>query len=259
MLKRRQLMNAALWSLPATALSAVATSGAWARGAPVRLAASEFPPYMSAALPGGGVSCQIAMEGFRAAGLDCLLEFRPWARAMSEFLAGQFDGLIATWWTPERAQQMAFSPELGVVNRFGFMARADRLRPVDDLARLKDLLIGTVNGYANPERFERAGLRQEKALDDLSNLRKLLIGRVDLALIDKGVAHHLLRTQLAAEARQLRWLEPEVGEYKQYVALHRAGEHRGMQMQAALTEGMARLRSSGALARLLRQGADWQV
>lgn len=237
--------------------AALPTSASQAAPGAVRLVCTDFPPYTSPSLPGGGVACEITRAGLQQAGLSMALQFRPWARALLEFQRGEHDGVIAAWRSPERERSMLFPQPLGIVNQIGFMARSDARVRVDDLSALRSLRIGTVNGYANPERFDRAQLQVEAAVDDVSNLRKLLAGRVDLALIDKGVGMHLLDTQLREGQGRLVWLEPAVAEIPLYTVFAR-GRPEGEKFTAALSRGITELQGSGRLAALLQERARWQ-
>ena len=208
------------------ALATAALPGqAWAQPLPVsatggslRLVATEFPPYTSATLKNAGTACAITRAALDRVGLSMVLQFRPWARAMVELQQGQWDGVIGAWHSPEREAFMAFPHPLGITNRIGFMARAGLPLDVSDLNRLGGLKIGVVRDYANPPAFDQARLQRDEAFDDLSNLRKLLAGRIDLALIDKGVAFHLMRTQLPESTKALVWLEPALAEVPLYTA-----------------------------------------
>ncbi len=263
--RRACLMSLATLAWPAGARALAGTAATspspspatGADGATVRLVSTEFPPYTGAALPGGGIACEITRAALRQVGLTMSLQFRPWARALLEFQRGEHDGVIGAWRTPERERQMRFPSPLGIVNQIGFMARADARHRVDDLDRLAGLRIGTVNGYANPERFERARLQVEPAVDDLANLRKLLAGRIDLILIDKGVGAHLIDTQLREAVGRLVWLEPGITELPLYTVFSRT-QTDGDRLTAALTRGLGDMQSSGRLAELVRRGARWQ-
>ena len=236
---------------------AAAALPARAADAPVRMVATEFPPYTGSTLPGGGIACEITRAALHQAGQSMTLTFRPWARALLEFQRGDHDGVIGAWRSAERERTMRFPQALGILNQVGFMARADRRRRVDDFAALRDLRIGVVNGYANPPQFDAANLAVEGAVDDLANLRKLLAGRVDLALIDKGVAAHLIETHLRESAGKLVWLEPAVSEIPLYTVFSKLRPE-GERFAAALSRGIGELQGNGRLAILLQQGARWQ-
>ena len=184
-------------------------------------------------------------------GFEMSSSVRPWARALSEAQEGVFDGLIGVWRNPERERSLLFPRPLGITNRIGFMARAGTSITVGDLRQLRRLTIGVVNGYANPPAIEEAQLKLDPSMDDLHNLRKLLVGRIDLALIDKGVARYLLQTHLPAGLTELTWLEPAVTEIPLYAALSR----RSPDAQAKLTafnSGLNRMQKDGELDQLLK-------
>ncbi|WP_141101011.1 substrate-binding periplasmic protein [Roseateles aquatilis] len=251
MTTRRDCLRRLVAALP------VLPTVARAADTPVRLVATEFPPYTGSTLPGGGIACEITRAALRQAGQSMTLSFRPWARALLEFQRGEHDGVIGTWRSAERERTMLFPPPLGILNQVGFMCRADHRIRVDDMSALRGQRIGVVNGYANPERFEAAKLPVETAVDDLANLRKLLAGRVDLALIDKGVGAHLLETQLREGAGKLVWVEPAISELPLYTVFSRTRPE-GERFAAAFARGVGDLHSNGRLAALLQQGARWQ-
>lgn len=228
-------------------------AGPAAKAPQLHLVATEFPPYASARLEGGGIAVQITRAALARQGWGLDLHFRPWVRALSELQQGAWDGVVGLWHSPERERFLSYGRPLGLSNRIGFMARAGSAVSVRDLSRLGGLRIGTVRDYVNPPAFERAQLKRDEAVDDLSNLRKLLAGRVDLALVDQGVAHHLLQTQLREAAKALVWLEPTLAELPLYTAF----TSRANQNLPLLNKGLAELQASGELARLLQRGARW--
>ena len=59
-------------------------SGHASAGEPIQLVSTEYPPYMGAALPNGGITVDIVTRAFRRAGYDLVVAFRPWARALDE-------------------------------------------------------------------------------------------------------------------------------------------------------------------------------
>lgn len=243
-----------------TALLTLAAAPLGLRAAPapraLRLVATEFPPYTSATLADGGTATAITQAALARVGLSMELQFRPWVRALAELQQGLWDGVIGAWHHAERERFLAFPKPLGITNTIGFLARAGTTIAVDDLGKLGGLKIGTVRDYANPPTFEQARLQREEAIDDLTNLRKLMAGRIDLALVDKGVAFHLMQTQLREAASALVWLEPALAEVPLYTALSRR-DPESATYQLALNKGLAELQGSGDLARLLQRSARW--
>lgn len=251
---RRQTLS--LLAMPALHGTSQAAPAAPAAAAPVlSIVATEFPPYTTQERADGGPAAAITRAALARGGLDMRLEFRPWSRLLVELQRGLWDGVIGVWHSQQRESFLAFPQPLGIANRIGFMARVASPHEVKDLSRLGGLRIGVVRGYANPPAFVQAALQLDEALDDLGNLRKLLAGRIDLALVDKGVAAHLLRKQLKSEARALVWLEPSVDELPLYTAFARSRAGHESRL-AAFNKGMSELQSSGQLARLLQNDAE---
>ncbi|HEV2674472.1 MAG TPA: transporter substrate-binding domain-containing protein [Aliidongia sp.] len=210
--------------LPLLAVIVALTASPVQAAESVQLVSTEYPPYMGAALPNGGITVDIVTRAFRRAGYEPTVTFRPWARALDEARDGQYDGVVFVWRNAEREKWLAFSGPLPT-NQIGlYKLKADRIvfRTLADLAPYS---IGVGRGYVNPPAFEAAGLQTQSALDDEENLRKLDAHRVDMVLIDRGVAAYLLGGSLAKFAGEMEWVDPPIEEQVQYLGmpLARAG------------------------------------
>ncbi|HJU49371.1 MAG TPA: transporter substrate-binding domain-containing protein [Pseudogulbenkiania sp.] len=220
-------------------------------GATLTLLSTEYPPYTSPSLPQQGIATAITVEAFRRSGYQVVIQYRPWARALYEAREGSSDGVVGLWHSKEREAFLAYSQPL-VDNVVGFYARADQRHDVRRLSRLRSLTIGVVRGYLIPPNVEAARLRTEAAIDDEANLRKLAAGRVDLALIDKGVASYLLRYRLPEQSGRLVWLEPRVYSLPLYVGFSRRVPG-WEQYLADFNAGLAAMHKDGSLERLKRE------
>jgi len=217
----------------------------------VEFASTDYPPYFSPSLPEGGAVAAIARAAFAASGFELKLTFRPWARLMAETEAGQYDGVVAVWYKPEREAYLAYSAPV-VDTVIGFYGRVDRPIAVDRLDRLHPYVVGTVRGYANPESFDAEHLKTDEAVDDLTNLRKLLAGRLDLVLIDKALAAELVRQNLPNQRTGIEWLNPPIKTMPLFVgvAKKRADYQETL---AAFNQGLAAIRKSGEYAKILER------
>jgi polar amino acid transport system substrate-binding protein len=240
-------------SLLAVVLAAVAAPCPLsARAAePVQLVSTEYPPYMGAALPNGGITVDIVTRAFRRAGYEPTVTFRPWARALEEAKDGQYDGVVFVWRSPDRAKWLAFSDALPT-NQIGLYKLKSEAIPFHTLADLRPYLIGVGRGYANPAAFEAAGLNTENGLDDGENLRKLAAHRLDMVLIDRGVAAYLLGTSLARFADELEWIDPPIEEQVQYLGMpfNRPGSAAKLE---AFNRALAMLHADGTIGNLLAE------
>ncbi|MFC3531859.1 substrate-binding periplasmic protein [Vogesella facilis] len=217
----------------------------------VVLTATEFPPYTSTAQPEDGVMVALTRAAFAQRGLQLRVEFRPWARALAGAQDGRFAGVLALWYSPERAERLFYSLPL-FSTTVGFYARCDRPIDVSSLPMLQRYRIGTVRGYKNPDSFEQAGLRGIDADDDLINLKKLAANRLELALMDREVGRYLQEQQLDKTASRLCWQEPAVEAMPLYIGFSKRHPDGGM-LQTEFNLGMTMLRQSGDYLRILRR------
>ncbi|MEJ6000513.1 substrate-binding periplasmic protein [Paucibacter soli] len=227
----------------------------------LHLVTTEFAPYMGEKLPEQGVAVALARAALASQGWRLKVAFRPWARALTELEAAQHDGVIGAWYQPERERFMDFAKPMGIDNLVGYFGLAKRYGvgtkqlPLD----LAGLHIGTVQGYANPQAFEQAvqlGAKADPARDDLTNLRKLLAGRVDLVLIDKGVARYLISTELKGAATQFVWLEPALERMPLHIAMAKSRpQHQAL--RELMDRGQEAIARSGEYERIRQRWKDW--
>jgi polar amino acid transport system substrate-binding protein len=220
-------------------------------GRVIDLASTNYPPYFSEFLPNDGVVAAITKEAFANRGYTVKLHYRPWARLMAEVQSGLYDGVMAVWFSQERAQYLRFSDP--VANTLiGFYIRNDKPLPVGSLAALKPYVIGTVRGYKNPDNFDTAGLRIEPADDDITNLRKLAAGRLDLILIDKALARSLLPELPPEAASKIHWQDPPVKVMPLHVGFAKSKSGSAL-LSDEFNKGLAAIRKNGKLRQIEQQ------
>ncbi|WP_174875724.1 substrate-binding periplasmic protein [Vogesella oryzae] len=217
----------------------------------VNLATTDYPPYFAAQLPEDGAVAAITRAALAKQGYRLVLHYRPWARLMAEVRSGQYDGVMAVWFDDTRARYLAYSHPL-VNSVIGFYG--NRRKPIDvrSLATLRSYQIGTVSDYKNPDAFTAAHLQEVPADDDLTNLKKLAVGRLDLVLIDKVVANHLLPSLPTRLSAELEWRDPPVATMPLYVGFSRARPETAERL-AAFNAGLASLRKSGELKHIIQR------
>ena len=242
---RRPLLLAALGGLLAPAWSLE----------PIVLAATEFPPYTGESLLGGGFLTRAIAKAFEHSGQLTQTQFYPWNRALHLTQTGMVDGISAIWRTPEREQWLAFSDPI-VNNELGFYALAERgplLLKLSDLKALK-LKVGVVRGYALPQILLdlKPQLQLQETLNDATGLRMLAAGRMDLMLIDRAVAHHILAAPNFGSRASLVWQNIVVESMPLHIALRRDSP-RQVQQLAAFNTGLAAITKNGSLTKLKQE------
>ncbi|HEY8025705.1 MAG TPA: transporter substrate-binding domain-containing protein [Burkholderiaceae bacterium] len=217
----------------------------------IAFASTEFPPFYGADLPNQGVLTDITVRAFKRMGYRVSVQFLPFARTLSYGKEGSVDGVIALWYSEERAQWFVFSEPLAP-NLVGFYKRKRDTIHFNSLQDLTPYRIGTVSGYANPPAFDAAHLTVDAVPSDETNLKKLYAGHIDLALIDQVVARYLIKTKYPEFADALEWMGPALEVRPQYIAFSKKSQNY-LTYQKDFSAGLKKLSASGELQSILRQ------
>lgn len=222
---------------------------------PVRLASLAWEPYIGPELPEQGFAAAVVRAAFADQGLAVEIQFHTWEQALALARSGAVDGLVPEYYNGRREAEFAFSAPLITGPLVFYRRRNDPIRyridpagPLDaGLRALADRRFGVVRGYLNTPTFDAAGyLTRVEADDDAANLRQLAEGAVDLAVIDRRVAEHLIRRRHPHYATLLEPLSPQLGEMSLYVAFARKSP-RMAEARAAFNRGLERLAGDGRL------------
>jgi polar amino acid transport system substrate-binding protein len=167
------------------------------------LATLNWAPYVEKDLPGRGFTTEIVTTVFERAGYRVEISFMPWARVLRRVARGDAHAMYPAYQSKERIHVYAFSDPFAR-SYLVFYKRVEDDIEYTTLGDLSGYRIGVVRGYVNSPAFDRAGYLQKEATDsDESNLRKLLKGRIDLAVIDRDTAAHLIETRIPGAAGRL--------------------------------------------------------
>lgn len=191
-------------SLLAVVIGLLATVGAGARAGVLRMAAEDWPPYVTPALPADGVTGALAGAVLERLGSRLSVDYFPWKRTMEFGLHNPgYAGFMVAWRTPEREKLCYFSIPLGSSQSVLAYLKSAPVR-ASSLADLGRVRIGTVGGHANGAPFDalvsQGALQVEEGVNDETNLRKLLGKRFPAMVIEKHVLRYLLASpQFRAE------------------------------------------------------------
>ncbi|MGY3916360.1 substrate-binding periplasmic protein [Aeromonas australiensis] len=215
----------------------------------IRLVSSEYPPYFSESLPQYGLISEIITEAYKRVGYKTKIVFLPWSRAIREAQLGEYDGMFALWHRSEREEWFVFSKALPA-NEIGFYKRGSEQITFKNLDELKSYKIGTVRGYANPPEFESANLTKHEVKTDEQNIVKLYLGRVDLVLIDRGVASFLIDTKYPKFKNSLEWLQPPIETVSQHLAISKRTSNYKKKMED-FNLGLEKIEKEGLLEKIM--------
>lgn len=178
----------------------------------VKLAGTDWPPYMNSKADNQGIIIEISRRAFSRAGYKLEVSFSAWQRSLlSAYTLARFDGIAAIYKTEDREKRCSYTRPL-FSSPIGFVERKDSPAKWEKLEDLGHLHIGTVMGYHNTKEFDRLAeegtLHISAVYEDKLNLKRLIFGRIDLAVMDPFVMQYLLKTN------------PELSPYSQILAMN---------------------------------------
>lgn len=211
----------------------------------VYLVTLDWPPYIGQGLTNRGYIAEIVIESFARVGYKVHLDFLPWNRALYLAQRGDYDGLVAAYYTEEREEFFCYHDSSLGQSEIVFMTLAHREIQYKTMEDLKGYRIGITKGFAYPTVFEEADyLEKEEAIDTKSLLKLLLGGRVDLIVEDRLVLYHLLEEELRESVEEVRVVEPILDRKQLFVAFStsRAGY---FQTVSAFGRGLSEVKRDG--------------
>lgn len=216
----------------------------------VSLTSLDWEPYIGQNLKNGGYVAEIVREAFARSGYKVKIAYLPWARTVLMARRGSYDGYFPEYFAEELKTDFLISDPFPGGPLVFYKRKADTLN-FKNLEDLKPYRFGIVRGYVNTAEFDAADyLDKDPAVDDLTNLRKLLAKRVNLILIDKYVAEHLLKKHLPTRKEELESMEPPLEIKDLFLCLSRK-DPKAQEKLEAFNKGLTQMKADGTIAVIL--------
>lgn len=225
---------------------------------PVRVLTEEFPPYNYT--EGGkitGLGTEVVEAVLQQLGLQGRFQSMPWARAYET--ASNVPGVLiySMVRTPEREKRFKW---VGVIasSDYYLFSLADKGLSVTSLEKARDLQIGTVNQSVGEQFLLSRGFVKGKNLQasvrNERNYEKLRLGHIDLWIMNRLTAYHLVRQAGQDPEKMLHkaLAIPELSSQDYYMAF---GNQTPDAMVESFRKALETLRRNGSLERLQRK---WQ-
>jgi ABC-type amino acid transport substrate-binding protein len=188
-------------------LSCVFLAG-FAQAQTLKTAVQEREPYAGRALKDNGFCTRIVAEAFRRAGYTADLVFPSPDQAMEGLAGPDCDASFPEPYSPERAKESIYS-NIVCESRIVFFRRTSLIPAYTKLKDLAPYTIGIVRGRDTTAEFDQASnLKKVESDSDEENLRRLASGELDLIVIDRLVAAHLIATRVPEAAGRIMDMEP---------------------------------------------------
>lgn len=171
----------------------------------IKINTSDYEPYYGQNMPDYGPVLKVVVLAFAESGYATEIRFRPWARVISEGSHGECDAIACVWFNTDREDWMALTDPI-LDNEVGFFKNVTDDLTFKDFSDLKarNVMVGVVRGYINPEGFAESGVQTEEVGEDLLNLRKLVANRVRLTISDKNMGLYLMKKE--GKTAEIVWL-----------------------------------------------------
>jgi polar amino acid transport system substrate-binding protein len=219
----------------------------------IRLVAGQkYYPYYAEDLPQKGFISQIILESFKAANYVLKTEYIPWARALKMVKQGNRDGIFAIWYRKEREEWGAFSDPFYSNERVLLKLKKTKFQ-YSTLGDLKNLNVGVVRGYSNPELFTKnTTLVIDESADNIQNLLKLNKKRVDLIIIDQMVAEYLLHNNNDLGRDKYEWFGEPIEIISQHIAFSKKTKNYQIKLKA-FNKGLKIIKANGIYENILKK------
>jgi polar amino acid transport system substrate-binding protein len=174
----------------------------------LNIAAIDWEPYVGEALKGEGFDVEIITGAFKRAGYTVKIDFMQRDKAIEETTKGIYDAVFPEYYSKYRTKDFIYSNFISNSLLVFYKCRSSNItfKTLKDLTPYK---IGVVKGCINTEEPDKTSfLEKVEAESDEENLRKLIKGELDLIVIDKLVAQHLIKTKIPEASSKLDFFEP---------------------------------------------------
>ncbi len=218
----------------------------------ISLTSNEFPPYHAESLMNQGPVTELIIAAYKSVGYRVEVAYFPWARG--EYLASKgekYQGVLSMWYTKEREKRYFYS-DAYMDNEIGFYKYKSNIMQYTSYDALKKYTIGTVIAYANPPGFDAAMLNVKPVVTDELNIAKLCNERIDLVLIDRLMAEHLISTKNKGCQHIIDWMLPAIETKPMYLGISRNVKD-GLKKVNAFNRGLKIIKKDGTLKAILKK------
>lgn len=221
----------------------------------VRITNGEWPPYLSADLPGQGIVSQIVREAFAEVGVAVEYGFFPWQRSYVLAQKGHWDGSVIWLQTKERSEAFLFSDTVIDASMHFFHLRSNPIQWSNG-SDTRKVVAGATMHTAHPilEKMQENGkLKIDRAGSYELLFGRLLAERIETVPLDYYVGAHYISTQLLPEDQRRITVEPVGFETRRYGLMLSRAMPRHEAIMERFNRGLEQLRARGRYDEIIAQ------
>jgi polar amino acid transport system substrate-binding protein len=160
-----------------------------------KITSLDWQPFAGKTLPDGGAGIAVLRAALKAEGIELVVEFYPWSRAIETAKGPDYAGVYPSW--PEDVGEGFSKSPMLFKSAVGFVEPKAKPLVWSKLADLKGKTIGTVQDYGNTTEFmaliKDGTIKTQVVVDDMTNIKKVAGGRIDGAFIDLANLDYFLK------------------------------------------------------------------
>jgi polar amino acid transport system substrate-binding protein len=210
------------------------------------LVTTVFKPFTDPENEKGGFLVEIARQALKTQGHDITVEYRPWARALTEAANGKYDGLLSAFYNTERAQSFHFSAPLNTTKMVFISLKETKIKPVyaslDDLSPYR-IAIGRKWAYS-PEFENHKNLNKSTVNTEPQGIKLLFSKRVDLFAVNYDQFYAALAQMPGYSTKDIKVLNPAISRNDQHIAATKR-QPNSEEFLADFNTGLAALKANG--------------
>ncbi|NVD06316.1 transporter substrate-binding domain-containing protein [Vibrio sp. JPW-9-11-11] len=199
-----KLILSTLRILPSLVLASSLSFSATVYAETLRVAQTEWPPFIMESPLGGGVAHDFIVDALVEAGYQVQFDQKPWSRILKETIHGKNDVIVAMWKTEEREQHFLFT-DAYMNNQMAVVSRNDSDFNYTQIESLKGKEVALIHRYAyTPKLLEYPDMIPVNSIDLPNSLRLVLTERADVLVSDEIVARWTIK-QMNIDINQLKF------------------------------------------------------
>jgi len=190
----------------------------------IELVSFHYPPYHDQSLPNGGFVSEIVRQAFITKKYDVKIDFNLSRRAFDSAKFNFADGIYMIGHSHEDDTNFYFSKPILYIKLtlLGLSNNPKLSAKYSSPTQLKILTIAINENSVLPDVLKDDSFNIETMVDDRSAFWSLLSGKIDLILVDEGVARYLLANEFKEQAAKIMfWSEQSINQTAQYLAVSR--------------------------------------
>jgi polar amino acid transport system substrate-binding protein len=221
--------------------------------APLRLFCGDWTPYSSSNTKEPGITVEIVLAAFAAAGVETVLDFAPWPRCEEMIREGMDVAVFPYVQTPTRKRFARFSVPMLTERTYLYFIKRNLFEfDFTDYAALREYRVGTLNGFVHRELFEQNQVPARVVKNNTVGLKMLLKNRLDLFPMNDLVARHEIHTNFPEQSHLFRRSKTPLYEVSLHVMVSRENP-RADRILSLFAKGMRTIRSKGTMARIMKR------